>query len=159
MSWRSHLREDCETLNARLRQRKIPRGKRAVARRLLSRIFSIESNAEAAESSSELRRLAREVEKMVHPLDSEWSPRTLVRLETFSPIRLRFAVSHTRIRDLCCRYFEKADRLDRIVEWFWARCAPEDTVARERTIQEKALDEFTGEDMEYVWGRRRYRGP
>jgi len=45
VSWRSHLREDCETLNARLRQRKIPRGKRAVARRLLSRVFSIESNA------------------------------------------------------------------------------------------------------------------
>ena len=79
----------------------------------------------------------------------------MTQLETYTPVRLRFAVSHSRVRELHRRYLEKAERLERIVDWFWARCAPDAEVARERTIQEKALDEFTGEDLEFVWGRKK----
>ena len=155
MTWEHHLDTDCEELSQRLKVRMVPKANRAQARGLLSRVFALRSLERNAEQDAELQRLARKVEALVYPLDPKWSPQLLRNVTSWSPVRVRFAVSHSRIRSLHEQYLGKAERLEAIVAWFWQRCAPENEVARDLTIQEKALDEFAGEDLEFVWGRRK----
>ena len=155
MNWHTHLQADCEVLSERLKQRKVPRDKRASARKLLSRVFALQSLERTAEQEDELRTLSLLVEKLAYPQDTNWVPHMLQRVSSMTPVRLRFAVSHLRVRQLHERYLGRAERLEAVVAWFWQRCAPEHEVTRDLSVQEKALDEFAGEDLEFVWGRRK----
>jgi hypothetical protein len=155
MTWHVHLEADCEVLSERLRKRNVPRDKRSSARKLLSRIFALQSLERTPDQEDELRTLSLLVEKLAYPQDTNWSPRMLQRVSTMTPVRLRFAVSHLRVRQLHERYLGRAERLEAVVAWFWQRCAPEHEVTRALSVQEKALDEFAGEDLEFVWGRRK----
>ena len=155
MNWHEHLQADCEALSERLRLRHVPKEKRARARNLLSRVFALQSLERTAAQEEELRALSLSVEKLAYPPDTDWAPRMLQLASSMSPVRLRFAVSHLRIRQLHERYLGRAERLEAIVAWFWQRCAPEHEGIRELSVQEKALDEFAGEDLEFVWGRRK----
>lgn len=163
MDFRAGLDTDCEALAVALRQRSIPKERRREARRVLQQIYVLRESERAEggpDATRPLLALAREVDGLMTPLRAPaaqgllpMQPLAFKVLDAW-PIKIQGAL-RSEVADRILRtYTELGDRLDEIANWFWKRCDPEYDLTRTRTVQEKAMEEF-GEDMEYVWGRRR----
>jgi len=87
--------------------------------------------------------------------------------EAFSPLTSRRRIDPVRIRcarplsprgvaAVAARYLDMGKKLDERVEWMWARCKQNNLEPkREMTAREKAAEEFSGDDLEFVWGKKR----
>jgi hypothetical protein len=144
------LEADCERLARLLSERRVPKPLRRGARTVLREAFAAASNPKA-----DLQEVGRAIDSLLRKVDAAnpFVPRLVavpmpevVRIGALR--RLRFAVAIDR------RWSSRGDRLEAVVNWFWARCQPEDAGrGRPLTARDQALEEF-GEDMEYVWGKR-----
>lgn len=154
---------DCRLLGEALRDRtRVPRDRRKEARVLLRQAFLLRGEPGTEPAAMGLAALspiaealdALLIELKIKEAPVEWEPLAF-RLAEMWPVRMRFAVRQSLLERFEQTYFEHFDRMTEVVDWFWARCEPDAEVMRERTIAEKALAEFVGEDREFVWGRRK----
>lgn len=158
--------EHCRLLGEALRARTVPRERRREARSLLQAGFlrrgdpDLEPEPATVEAleplAEELSDLLIEL-KLVKP-PAPFEPLT-VRLAPAWPVQIRFAVRQPLLDRHQLTWQTLGDRMESVVDWFWERCQPAAEVTRELTVEEKALAEFVGEDLEYVWGRRKRRPP
>ena len=155
------LDADCTALADALRKGDVPKERRRETRELLGQVFAARGDGEAppaAEALPVLLALGRQVDAMLHPLRAprRWPP-ALARFEARWPVRIHSAL-RPEILDRITETYSRIDaRLAKVVDWFWERCKPDESLAKTPTIEEKAASEL-GEDLELVWGRKK-RGP
>ena len=158
--------EDCRLLGEALRTRGVPREHRREARELLKRAFLLRGEPEMSPEPAalaELSVLGADIDGLLLAIGAKKAPDPYeplaFKLARMWPVQIRFAVRQSWLDRFEVTYFRLGDRLDRVVDWFWTRCKPDDEVGRERTVAERALDEFAGEEREFVWGRKRRPPP
>ncbi len=152
------LDAECEVLAAAVRKATFPRARRAAARQLLQSAFRLRSDPEGTPAfQPDLVELAERVEALLRDT-GEAQPLRLPRVlaAPFDPIRLRAAQRTSPFALRADRYLAVGVRFDARVEWMWQRCKrSSEGPRREKSAQERAAKEFAGEDLEFVWGRKR----
>lgn len=161
------LAAQCDALNQAVRQKRVPKAQRAEARRLLAAAFAFEAppdEGEAPPPDDEERRgriaaLIDAIEVLLRSaggLDFVFRPVSL--RHRLDPVRIRCArpLSARGLAAVAARYLDMGKRMDERVEWMWARCKQNQLEPkRELTAREKAAEEFSGDDLEFVWGKKR----
>ena len=160
MDFLAALDADCRALGEALRAGDVPRARRKEAREILQKVALELGQEETAPLISALRDPARQADRMLwelrSPSGSTYTP-LAIRLEhAFWPVRLEGAIDPRLVRKIVSTYTALIDRLEAGVYWFWEQCG-ESPVGRAeaKTPSERALDEYGGEEMEYVWGRKK----
>lgn len=154
------LTDTCRLLAEALKQRQVPREDRKAARALLKQVFLL-TEADTLDEAVQAQLLAQ-VSALL-PVEAEpepepWEPLAL-RCERMWPIRIKGALRREFADRLDERYTARAKRLQEIVDWFWDRCEPDGKEQRDKTVADRAMEEFGDTEMEYVWGRVRRKSP
>lgn len=163
------LAAQCDALNQAVRQKRVPKAQRAEARRLLGAAFAFEAPLHEVEDEPEalpeeerrirIAGLIDAIEVLLRssgPSDATFRPLTLRR--RIDPVRIRCArpLSPRGLAAVAARYLDMGKKMDERVEWMWARCKQNQLEPkRELTARDKAAEEFSGDDLEFVWGKKR----
>ena len=178
------LAAQCDALNQAVRQKRVPKAQRGEARRLRGAAFTFEAplheaslheaslheaslhdGEDAPEALPEAERRTRiaglidAIEVLLRcssPSAEAFSPLTSRR--RIDPVRIRCArpLSPRGVAAVAARYLDMGKKLDERVEWMWARSKQNNLEPkREMTAREKAAEEFSGDDLEFVWGKKR----
>ncbi|MBT9556154.1 MAG: hypothetical protein IV100_09005 [Myxococcales bacterium] len=161
------LAAQCDALNQAVRQKRVPKVQRAEARRLLGAAFAFEAALEEDNEAPQVdddrqARIAALIDAIEVLLRSAGGPADTFRPVTsrrrLDPVRIRCArpLSLRGLAAVAARYLDMGKKLDDRVEWMWARCKQNQLEPkRELTAREKAAEEFSGDDLEFVWGKKR----
>jgi hypothetical protein len=161
------LAAQCDALNQAVRQKRVPKAQRAEARRLLGAAFAFEATPDEGEEApldDEERRgriaaLVDAIEVLLRSAGgAESTFRPVTSRRRLDPVRIRCArpLSARGLAAVAARYLDMGKKMDERVEWMWARCKQNQLEPkRELTAREKAAEEFSGDDLEFVWGKKR----
>ena len=160
------LDAQAKVLAETLRAFRIPKGRRGDARQLLQRAFAFAAEDGGEETGATVGPEAclALIDAIERLLRSSGGPalrplRAQKRLSARGPIRIGRLVRPSQFAAMASRYLDVGKRNDARVEWFWKRCEQnQQGLKKERSVTERAAEEFAGEDLEYVWGRRRPKG-